>query len=177
MPDEPTTEPTTEGTPAVTEPTGAAQTPDAAALLVAAERKVAVLSAGLALDSEAGKLALENPGLDIARLVALTTPAAPATPNAAQVAALQAAQLATAGDAAAAAATAARQLVTSGAVGDPTVPDVHPMDLAKQAIADGINKQHLSVQQAMALGVAQIMNGAARGDQRVNYGGRVAPGA
>lgn len=169
---------------AVTTPTEP-QAPDAAAVLAAVQRENAILKAGVTLDSDRGKYLVANPTLDVAGFLALVpaapaTPAAPvepATPSAAQAAQLQAAQLAAQGDAEAAAAVAARQLLTSGATGDPTVPDVHPTVLAKKAIADGINTQHLSVSQAMALGVAQIMNAAAKGDTRVNYVGRTAPGA
>lgn len=144
--------------------------------LAAALRENAILKAGVTLDSDAGKLLVANPGVDIASIVALSaqaTPPAEATPNVAQVAAMQAAQLAQGQDAAA---TAARSALAAGGTGDTGLPDVHPMDLAMRAIEDGVTKDHLSRAEAMARGVAMIMNGAIKGDPRVNYTGRVAPG-
>lgn len=90
---------------------------------------------------------------------------------------LQAEMARRAADANAAASSAARSTLASGAVGDVGAPDIHPMDLARKAIADGLNIQHRSHADALALGVAQIMNAAVRGDVRANYTGRTAPGA
>lgn len=173
----PETETATDTGDTVTEAAGA---DTGTADLAAALRENAILKAGVALDSDAGKLLIANPAVDIASVLALSappTPPPPATPNADQIAALQAAQVATQNDALAAAATAARSGLAAGGVGDVGAPDVHPMVLAKQAINDGVTKQHLSRQDAVALGVAQIMNAAVKGDPRVNYVGRVAPGA
>ncbi len=79
-------------------------------------------------------------------------------------------------DANAAAATAARSSLASGAIGDVGAPDPHPMDLARQAIEDGLSKGR-SRHEAVALGVAQVLNAALRGDTRTRYTGRTEPGA
>ena len=94
-----------------------------------------------------------------------------------QLAAELAARRAAQHDASAADASAARANLASGGTGDVGAPDLHPHLLAKQAVNDGLTKQGLSHDEALALGVAQLANAALRGDVRAGYHGRVEPGA
>lgn len=80
-----------------------------------------------------------------------------------------------AGDEQAAAASTARAHLASGATGDVPPATPHPNDLAKLAIRDGLETGR-SRAEALALGVAQILNAAIRGDTRANYTGRTDPG-
>lgn len=134
------------------------------ALLAVADRKLAIREAGLTLDSDAGRLALDNPLADLAVLAKLAAPAVADAGQSAQdnpVADIQAA-------------TDSRVLVASGATGDVGAPDIHPKDLARQAIHDGLSRRHLSRDESVALGVAEIFKAAERGDTRVHYVGLTA---
>ena len=79
-------------------------------------------------------------------------------------------------DAATAASVAARSGLASGGVGDVGAVGPHPRELARRAIHEAMNVQHLGRQEAIALGVAQVVNAALRGDERAKYKGRTEPG-
>ena len=95
---------------------------------------------------------------------------------AAEMATRRAAAAQASGDAATTAAVNARHGLSSGGTGDVPAAGPHPMELAKAAISDAIYNKHQSREQAVALGIAQVMSAAARGDDRVRYRGRVEPG-
>lgn len=121
--------------------------------LDARERSIAVREAGFALDSDAGRLLIANPSVDIAAYQA-TIPAPVVVEE----------EVPDSG-------AAERQALAVGAEGETGVAEGNPYDVATHAMNEAMNGGAKRVD-ALASAVAVIRSAAQRGDQRVLLGAK-----